>query len=138
MSTPEIAISLPFSFDSFGNVLTTIDQEKMWADRVFSVIGTAIGERVMRGDFGSEIRRTLFDTQSSMEVKVDETINTAFNNHLPLLTLGGVTHTRDASNNIMTVSITYALPNKNVVTTTIPVTAGKISISGNSLPKEVI
>jgi len=138
MSTPEIAIALPFSFDSFGNVLTTTDQEKMWADRVVSVIGTAVGERVMRGDFGTEIRGALFDTESSMETKVNETVNTAFANHLPLLTLGDITHTRDALNNVMSVSITYALPNKSVVVTTIPVTAGKISISGNNLPKEVI
>ena len=51
----ERAISLPFSIDSYGNVASTKDQSKIWADRVRSVVGTTVGERLMRPDFGTSI-----------------------------------------------------------------------------------
>ena len=137
MKNNETAIYLPFQFDNFGNVRKTYDQEKIWEDRVTSVIGTAIGERVMRNDFGTSIRASLFGTQSAMEDIIEETITEAFTALLPVLTLGEISYTHDEVLNVMEVTITYALPNRQVSTVAVPVTVGNISISGNKLPKEV-
>jgi phage baseplate assembly protein W len=138
MSTSETAIYLPFQFDELGNVRKTYDQEKIFADRVSSVIGTAVGERVMRNDFGTSIRSSLFGTQSAMEDIIEETVREAFTNLLPLLSLGDITYTHDEVQNTMEVSITYALPNRQISNVMVPVTVGNISISGNNLPKEVL
>jgi phage baseplate assembly protein W len=138
MGVNETAISLPFSFDSAGNVRRTYSQEKIWADRVTSVIGTAVGERVMRSDFGTEIRSSLFGTQTSMENIIEDTVTDAFVNQLPLLTIGEITYTHDEVTNVMEVTITYALPNRQISTVGVPVSIGTVSISGNNLPKEVL
>ena len=137
MSTGETAIYLPFQFDELGNVRKTYDQSKIFADRVSAVIGTALGERVMRADFGTPIRASLFGTQSAMEDVIEETIRDAFTNQLSLLSLGEITYTHDEVLNTMEVGITYALPNREISTVMVPVTTGNISISGNNLPKEV-
>jgi hypothetical protein len=137
MSTNETAIALPFSIDSAGNVRRTYFQEKIWADRVTSVIGTAIGERVMREDFGSAIRSSLFNTQTTMENIMEDTITESFSGQLPLLDLGEISYSHDEVTNVMEVTITYALPNRQITTVNVPVTVGTISISGNNLPKEV-
>lgn len=137
MSNSETAISLPFSFDSAGNVRKTYLQEKIWADRVTSVIGTALGERVMRADYGADIRASLFKTQTSMEEVITEVVTEAFNGHLPLLDLGEVTYTHDEVKNIMEVTIVYGLPNRQISAVNVPVNVGIISIAGNNLPKEV-
>jgi len=138
MSTNETAIALPFSIDSAGNVRRTYLQEKIWADRVTSVIGTAIGERVMREDFGSAIRSSLFNTQTTMENIMEDTITESFSGQLPLLDLGEISYSHDEVTNVMEVTITYALPNRQITTVNVPVTVGTISISGNNLPKEVL
>jgi phage baseplate assembly protein W len=138
MSNTETAIALPFSIDDAGNVRKTYLQEKIWADRVTSVIGTSIGERVMRNDFGTDIRSSLFNTQSAMENVIEDTITDAFTSQLPLLDLGDISYTHDEVTNVMEVTITYALPNRQITTVNVPVTIGTISISGNNLPKEVI
>ena len=51
----EIAMSLPFSIDPYGKVSSTTDQKKIWADKVRSVLGTALRERVMLPTFGTLI-----------------------------------------------------------------------------------
>jgi len=138
MSTQETAISLPFRYDNYGNIVKTNDQQKIWEDRVLSVVGTSIGERVMRSNFGTEIKEALFDTQTGMEEKVKDTVTKAFENFLPMLTLADITNDYDLKDNIMSVTITYALPNRQILVSTVPVTVGTISISGNKLPKEAL
>jgi phage baseplate assembly protein W len=49
----EKTIALPFSVDPYGKVTVASDQSKIWADRVRSVIGTFLRERVMRPEFGT-------------------------------------------------------------------------------------
>jgi len=138
MSIQETAISLPFRYDNYGNIVKTNDQQKIWEDRVLSVVGTSIGERVMRSNFGTEIKEALFDTQTGMEEKVKDTVTKAFENFLPMLTLADITNDYDLKDNIMSVTITYALPNRQILVSTVPVTVGTISISGNKLPKEAL
>ena len=44
----EKTLALPFSVDPYGKISVTSEQSKIWADRVRSVIGTTLRERVMR------------------------------------------------------------------------------------------
>ena len=115
----EIAISLPFTFDSFKKVGSTVDQRKVWADRVRSVIGTSLRERVMRPTFGTIIPFSLFESEDNAEAEVEAEIKSAFLIQLPLLTLQEVTVTYSEPINTMLVDIIYALPNDVVVNTQI-------------------
>ena len=124
----EVAISLPFMIDSYGKVNSTTDQSKMWQDRVLSVIGTAIRERVMRQGFGTEIPYTVFETSEEAATTIEREVEHAFNEQLPLLRLQEVTTLNDDYTNMLNVTIIYATPNQKQVTTTI----GLVSILGNT------
>lgn len=128
----EITMSLPFMIDSYGKVNTTDQQSKIWTDRVRSVIGTALGERVMRPEFGTEIPFAEFQTTEDAASQIETTVLQSFEQQLSRLRLQEVTTAFDEYTGAMNVSIVYALPNQDIVTTTL----GFASIRGNNPPIE--
>jgi phage baseplate assembly protein W len=113
------AISLPFSLDSFGNIAKATTPQKFWGDRVRSVIGTALRERVMQPDFGTNIPFTIFNNQDQASVQIQNAVEQAFPEWLPSLDLGDVTVTTDDVSGEIKVLITYSLPDKKEVSTEI-------------------
>jgi len=131
----EIGMALPFSIDSYGKVNVTDQQPKLWADRVRSVIGTAIGERVMRPEFGSEIPYADFKTADDASTQIENTVLHSFETQLSRLRLQGVTTSLDEYTGTINVNIVYALPNQDLVTTTL----GFAAINGtNPTIKEIM
>lgn len=128
----EVAISLPFSITSFGSIATTSDQKKIWSDRVLSVLGTFLRERVMRPSFGTLIPYALFETGDSAIAEIRSEVQAAFNTQLPLLTLTSTDVTYDSYSNIITVSVLYGLPNQEETTTSIAL----VYIDGTNPPYE--
>lgn len=128
----EVAIALPFSIDPYGRVTQTTDQTKIWADKVRSVIGTALNERVMRPLFGTDIPLAVFENQTDAQGIVQDLVSTSFNTQLPRLTLQSVSSVFDEYTSTLNVEVIYALPNDEVVSTTI----GFIALEGNLIPYE--
>ena len=115
----EYAIALPFSVDSYGKISSTKDQSKIWADRVRSVLGTTIRERVIRPNFGTLIPFALFNTETGAVSQVEAEVNRAFAQQLSLLNLQTVNVTVDQYTNVLTVEAIYGLPNNEVVSTVV-------------------
>ena len=115
----EYAISLPFSVNSYGKVASTFDQSKIWADRVRSVLGTTIRERVMRPNFGTLIPFAIFNTETGAVAQVEAEVSKAFSQQLGLLNLQKVNVTVDEYTNVLTVEAIYGLPNNEVVSTVV-------------------
>jgi phage baseplate assembly protein W len=130
----EVALSLPFSIDPYGKVASTHSQQKIWSDRVLSVIGTTLRERVMNPAIGTIIPYAVFDSIDDAEAEVRQEVEHAFSQQLGQLTLTDVVVTTDSYNDTMKVTITYDLPNNQKVTTTL----GLISISGTKPAYEEI
>lgn len=128
-SLMEKAISLPFSINPFGSVSFSTDQRKIWADKVRSVVGTTIGERVMRPEFGGEIAFSVFDNQEAAIEAIKQNVTEMFNLQLPLLTLQNVDTSFDESTGTINADITYSLPNDEIIVTT---TVGLIYLNGNT------
>jgi len=123
----ERAISLPFSIDSYGNVSSTKDQNKMWADKVRTVVGTTLGERVMRPDFGTQIPYATFNGRQIVADATKRELFTAFAKFLPALTLQSV-DVKFGEEDVVSADVTYALPNQEEVT----ITVGLAYIAGNA------
>ena len=131
----ERAISLPFSVDSYGGVASTSEQSKIWADKVRSVLGTMLRERVMRPDFGTVIPYSLFNGETSAVDEVRSEVSKAFGAQLTLLTLDKTNITFDEYTNVMSVEVVYALPNNEVVSTVV----GLVLVDGaNPLYQELL
>jgi phage baseplate assembly protein W len=115
----EVAISLPFRVDPYGKIAVSTDQQKIWADRVRSILGTALKERVMQPLLGTEIPYSIFQTQEDASILIERETQAAFETQLPLLSLQSVTTTFDEFTGIINVSTVYDLPNTTQVETVI-------------------
>ena len=81
------AISFPFTLDPFGVVNTTTGQEKIYQDRVLTLLSTTVGERPMRATYGTDIASALFETQGDAEKAAETAIRTAMRTWLPEVTI---------------------------------------------------
>jgi len=115
----EKAISLPFLIDPYGRVSVTQSQSKIWSDKVKSVLGTTLRERVMRPNFGTLIAYSLFNTETSASAEIESEVSKAFTEQLPLLTLEKVNVTSDLYNNVLKIEVIYGLPNSEIVSTVV-------------------
>jgi phage baseplate assembly protein W len=130
----EISFSLPFSIDSYGKVASTTDYSKLWADRVRVTLGTALGERVMRPEFGSFIPFTVFNSETDAVSSIETDVRTVFNDQLSLLTLNDTDITFDEYTGIISITVVYSLPNRDEVTTTV----GIVTVTGTNPTAEEI
>lgn len=106
----ELAISLPFSIDAFGQVAGTSDQSKIWADRVRAVLGTAVNERVYRPDFGCAAAMGIYENEEFILGTIERDIQEAFDAYLPLLSLEQVNVGIDEYTRIITAEVEYSTP----------------------------
>lgn len=106
----QAAIALPFSIDPFGNVTKADSDQKLWGDRVRSVIGTALKERVVNPTFGTMIPFYSFINQQEGTEKVQRAVEKAFLDHLPLLSLSEVKVVAGEGDGTLNVTIIYDLP----------------------------
>jgi len=98
---------------------------RIWADRVKTVIGTTLQERVLRPYFGSDVTQALFDVEDMATSDVSAAIAEAFGAHLPDLTLEEVViDDMDEFETTMEVQITYSLPDKTLTTTSVGLVYG--------------
>lgn len=128
----QVAISFPFRIDEFGRVAVTTSEEKIWADRVRSVIGTTIGERVFRADFGTVISSQMFESTEIVEETVRSEIGRAFSKYLSALTLSDVFLAFDDRQTLLEVDVQYTLPTGEASSTVI----GIASLNNNDPIRE--
>jgi phage baseplate assembly protein W len=126
----EKAISLPFSLDAYGKILSTNEQTKIWADRVLSVLGTLSSERVMDAQFGTPIPSYAFESLENAEALIPGEVAKAFSRWLSNLTLQDTIVLFDKQAGQVLVEVIYQLPNDEVRNTVIALAA----ISGDQLP----
>ena len=81
------AIVLPMRLDDYGRVVSSSLPERVWADRVRTVINTTVGERAMRPDYGSRIPYGLMESIAELPQLVEDAVRVAFVRFLPTLTL---------------------------------------------------
>ena len=133
ISTSEVALKLPLSLDS-GNLVLANTQNDIWADRVRIALGTRLGERVMRPNYGTKIGAAFFDTVSSTSDVIKKEISRVFHEQFPLLELTSVDTTFDETLNSLTINVIYLLPNKDQAVTEV----GIITVSDTNAPFEEI
>lgn len=83
----ERAISLPFSFNSAGEVSYTTDLKKIIQDRVVLAVMTKLEERIMRPNFGSDVYDSLFENEAEADAIVRQAVTTCFSTWFPYLNL---------------------------------------------------
>jgi phage baseplate assembly protein W len=128
----EVTLALPFSINAYGEVTSTTDQRKIWADRVRFVIGTNLQERILNPDFGTLIPSAFMQTGDDAMNLITAEVERAFPSFLELLTLNNVDVSFDEYTGTTNVNITYGLPNGEVTNTVVAITY----IGGNQISVE--
>jgi len=85
------AISLPFSFNSAGEIAYTTDLRKIIQDRVVLAVMTSFDERVMRPNFGTDAQKAAFENENDAIELVSESVAGCFSTWFSYLTLIRVT-----------------------------------------------
>lgn len=106
----ELAISMPFTIDDFGTVGATIDQSKIWADRLRAVVGTALGERVYRPEFGCAAATSVYEDEEIVLATIQTDIRDSIKNFLPLIDTEKIDVTIDEYTRQITVEVVYSTP----------------------------
>ena len=130
----EVSLSVPFEIDAYGRVASATSQEKIWADRVLSVIGTTQKERLLNPNIGTNVPANIFNNSEDAKVEMETEIRLAFAKQLPLLRLIDLIISTDNFTNQATIEISYSLPNRQQTSLTI----GFVYIEGNNPPYQEI
>jgi phage baseplate assembly protein W len=101
------AISLPFSFDSFGAVGYSSDEKKIWQDRVVMVVMTRLGERIMRPTYGTAVANAVFENVNDSIVLIEQAVRGAFTTFLSPLSLTKVKASVDPIDGYVVIEISY-------------------------------
>jgi phage baseplate assembly protein W len=113
------AISFPFTIDPFGVVNTTTSQEKIYQDRVLTLLSTTVGERPMRATYGTDIASALFETQGNAEKAAETAIRTAMRTWLPEVTIERIDIQSTDDTGSLRVNLSLVLPDYSSTAVTI-------------------
>lgn len=77
-----IAVKFPFTI-SGGSVVTTDNPTEIIGSQVTFLLGTMLGERVMRPSWGIDLLSTVHSLGADLDESMEEAIQDAFNTHFP-------------------------------------------------------
>lgn len=113
------AITFPFTLNPFGVVNTSTNQEKIYQDRVLTLLSTTVGERPMRATYGTDIASALFETQGDAEKAAENAIRIAMRTWLPEVTVESITTKSFDDSGTLQVSLSLVLPDYSSTAVTI-------------------
>lgn len=125
------AISLPFSISESYGISFTTNENKIWKDRVFLAVMTGLNERVMRPNYGTQIKTAIFENEAVAIPLVDATVRESFSQWLPTLVLQDLYIELDLNTMHLDITISYKLPNET--TDEVKISTGTFTRSGDLL-----
>jgi phage baseplate assembly protein W len=119
----QVEMDLPFGVDPQGRIAFTTDPRQVLRNRVLSIIGTGIGERVMRPEYGTPLADMLFegDDEVTTSIIIDD-IRRAIEEYEPGVLIQDVfPTTTDGLDGIINLNVTYSAANSPLETVSVPV-----------------
>jgi phage baseplate assembly protein W len=104
------AISFPFTLDPFGKLTSSTNQEKIYQDRVLTLLSTAVGERPMRPTYGTNVAVAMFENQGKIEAAINDAIRNAISTWIPELTVEKIVVTGFLEDGQVAVELNVTLP----------------------------
>jgi len=104
-----VGIAFPFRFsESTGSVATSYAEEHT-KDRMSQIIGTRLGDRAIRREFGSGIHAKLFMPQSQAAAELSAEISTALSRWEKQVTTDEIAFTTEPNKGVTKALITYTI-----------------------------
>lgn len=80
-----VAINYPYTLNIDGKVITSSDSNKIYLDRVLTLLSTNVGQRPMLPDYGCDIYHALFENDNNIEQAVNQAVRSAIGSWLPAI-----------------------------------------------------
>jgi hypothetical protein len=111
-----VAINWPFTFDYFGVLDITDDAQKIYEDRVLTLLSTNVGQRPMLPNYGTNMGVALFENENSFADAARQAIRTAITTWIPNVSIDSVViGTFDDFSNEADITINLILPGNVLV-----------------------
>lgn len=114
-----VAISWPFRLDDSGKVESTSLYNKIYLDRVLTLLSTNLRQRPILQLYGTDIGKYLFESDNNLEAAIATTVTDAVNIWLPDLSVQKVTVGLPDENGVAAVDIVIRMPNGNMSSLTL-------------------
>jgi len=111
-----IAIEHPFRFDPLGKTITTSNVNKIYLDRLMTILSTQIYQRPMMPDYGTDIARALYESGQIYSDSIKEAVVRAGAKFLPALSIVSVKVGEVDSTGTSVVEILVSFPDGTVNT----------------------
>lgn len=135
----QVELAMPFGVDNQGRIAVLTDPSAQLRAHVLSIIGTGIGDRVMRPGYGTPVADLLFEADDAMTTSV---LSTDIQRALEELEPGIVVHSVDvpeeetaASDGVISLSVVYSSANSPLEEVIVPVNTASL-FRGGSIVEE--
>ena len=118
-----LGLSFPMRFEGIGGILTQNENLGSLRDGVIQLIMTSRGARVMRPDYGTDIRKSIFEpmdtaTLQTLRGQITQTIAT----YEPRVIVHQLNLIPDEDRNSLTISLVLSTKNDLLTTTSVALT----------------
>jgi phage baseplate assembly protein W len=121
------AINYPFTLDNFGVLTSTTNANKIYLDRVLTLLSTNVGQRPMLPEYGIDWTVALFENEGDARAATPGALRAAISRWIPDVRVNNITM-RDQQDGIEYIDIELVLPDNTV--TTLPVNTATLNIDG--------
>jgi len=121
------AISYPFSLDTFSVLTSTNTPNKIYLDRVLTLLSTNIGQRPMLTEYGVDWSKAFFESEDDATIAIPEAIRDAIRKWIPDVTVSNI-DIKNQQDGIEYVYIELILPDNTLAT--LPINTASFNING--------
>jgi phage baseplate assembly protein W len=104
------AINYPFTLDALGRINSTSDNNKIYLDKILTLLSTPASQRPMNPTYGTDIFRALYETGQDYEQAIRESVLRAMSIHLPQITVDSITISDTDDSGTSNVEIYFTFP----------------------------
>ena len=104
------AINYPFTLDSLGKIVSTSDDNKIYLDKIMTLLSTMVGQRPMQPMYGTDILRALYECGEDYDLALRDAINRAMATFLPAVSVNYITIEEPDNTGVSKVTITFSFP----------------------------
>ena len=122
-----MAINYPFELDNFGVLTPTTNANKIYLDRVLTLLSTNVGQRPMLPEYGIDWTVALFENEGDARAATPGALRAAISRWIPDVRVSNITM-QDQQDGIEYVTIELVLPDNTI--TTLPVSTATFNLDG--------
>lgn len=121
------AINFPFTLDNFGVLISTTSSNKIYLDRVLTLLSTNMGQRPMLPEYGIDWGVALFENEGDARAAIPAALQDAIARWIPDVKVNNI-KLQDQQDGIEYVTLELVLPDNTV--TTLPISTATFNIDG--------